>query len=150
MNKSAIEALDQVRRVRLDRRDRARACSSVLEQAQGAGQKAQQDAQIGQGSIFDLGDGAATAAAPRAAFARRRTRRSPARSSTRRELLAVEKEAIGLFISAHPLKEVREALRATVDCPLARARRQARRRVGDGRRHHHRRRRRSARRRATR
>ena len=28
---------------------------AVLEQAQGAGQKAQQDAQIGQGSIFDLG-----------------------------------------------------------------------------------------------
>ncbi|HEX4670683.1 MAG TPA: hypothetical protein VH279_00365, partial [Solirubrobacteraceae bacterium] len=27
----------------------------VLEQAQGAGQKAQQDALIGQGSIFDLG-----------------------------------------------------------------------------------------------
>ena len=26
----------------------------MLEQAQGAGQKAQQDAQIGQGSIFDL------------------------------------------------------------------------------------------------
>ena len=35
------------------------------------------------------------------------------------ELLAVEKEAIGLFISAHPLKPLREALRARVDCPLA-------------------------------
>ena len=35
------------------------------------------------------------------------------------ELLAIEKEAIGLFISAHPLKEVREALRAAVDAPLA-------------------------------
>src|SRR5205085_771646 len=35
------------------------------------------------------------------------------------ELLAVEKEAIGLFVSAHPLKQVREALRARVDCPLA-------------------------------
>ena len=35
------------------------------------------------------------------------------------EMLAIEKESIGLFISAHPLKEVREALRATVDFPLA-------------------------------
>jgi DNA polymerase-3 subunit alpha len=31
----------------------------------------------------------------------------------------VEKEAIGLFISAHPLKPLREALRARVDCKLA-------------------------------
>ncbi|MDQ3468965.1 MAG: OB-fold nucleic acid binding domain-containing protein, partial [Actinomycetota bacterium] len=30
-----------------------------------------------------------------------------------------EKESIGLFISAHPLKQVREALRARTDCPLA-------------------------------
>ena len=40
------------------------------------------------------------------------TRRSPARSSTRPSCSPIEKEAIGLFISAHPLKEVREALRA--------------------------------------
>src|SRR5438270_12248439 len=38
----------------------------VLEQAQGAGQKAQQDALIGQGSIFDLdgGEGGGSAATP--------------------------------------------------------------------------------------
>ena len=35
------------------------------------------------------------------------------------ELLAAEKEAIGLFVSAHPLKPLREALRARVDCALA-------------------------------
>jgi DNA polymerase-3 subunit alpha len=34
------------------------------------------------------------------------------------ELLAVEKESIGLFLSAHPLKQVREALVARVDCSL--------------------------------
>jgi DNA polymerase-3 subunit alpha len=33
--------------------------------------------------------------------------------------LAVEKEAIGLFVSAHPLKPLREVLRARVDCPLS-------------------------------
>ena len=37
----------------------------VLEQAQGAGQKAQQDALIGQGSIFDLDVGAGDAVGPR-------------------------------------------------------------------------------------
>ena len=35
------------------------------------------------------------------------------------ELLAAEKEAIGLFVSAHPLKPLREALRARVDCPIS-------------------------------
>ena len=43
----------------------------------------------------------------------------PAEEFEQAELLAIEKEAIGLFISAHPLKEVREALRAAVDAPLA-------------------------------
>ena len=31
----------------------------------------------------------------------------------------MEKEAIGLFVSAHPLKPLREALRARVDCSLS-------------------------------
>ncbi len=35
------------------------------------------------------------------------------------ELLAAEKEAIGLFVSAHPLKPLRDALRARVDCPIS-------------------------------
>ena len=43
----------------------------------------------------------------------------PAEEFDQAELLAAEKEAIGLFVSAHPLKPMREALRARVDCPLA-------------------------------
>jgi DNA polymerase-3 subunit alpha len=43
----------------------------------------------------------------------------PAEEFDQHELLAVEKESIGLFISAHPLKEVREALLERVDAPLA-------------------------------
>ena len=35
------------------------------------------------------------------------------------ELLAAEKEAIGLFVSAHPLKPLRDVLRARVDCPIS-------------------------------
>ena len=59
-------------------------------------------------------------AAPPASGHRRPSRPPiPTVEFEQRELLAVEKEAIGLFISAHPLKAVREALRAAVDCPLA-------------------------------
>ncbi|MFN2612164.1 MAG: OB-fold nucleic acid binding domain-containing protein, partial [Solirubrobacterales bacterium] len=36
-----------------------------------------------------------------------------------RELLRLEKETLGTFLSAHPLDEVREALRAGADCSLA-------------------------------
>jgi DNA polymerase-3 subunit alpha len=98
---------------------------AVLEQAQGAGQKAQQDAEIGQGSIFDLDGGAGAAPpvndGPGAGLLGGRAAHLPipAEEFEQAELLAVEKEAIGLFISAHPLKPVREALRARADCPLA-------------------------------
>ena len=43
----------------------------------------------------------------------------PAEEFDQAQLLAAEKEAIGLFVSAHPLKPLREALRARVDCPLS-------------------------------
>jgi DNA polymerase III subunit alpha len=82
----------------------------VLEQAQANGQNMQQDALIGQGSIFDL-DETPAAALPRLPI--------PAGEFEQPELLAAEKEAIGLFVSAHPLKPLREALRARVDCALA-------------------------------
>ena len=35
-----------------------------------------------------------------------------------RELLALEKETLGTYLSSHPLAEVRDALRARVDCPI--------------------------------
>ncbi|MGI9183624.1 MAG: DNA polymerase III subunit alpha [Solirubrobacteraceae bacterium] len=90
---------------------------SVLESAQAAGQKAQQDALIGQGSIFDLAPAAETTAA--AAFAAPSHAPIPGEEFSRTELLAAEKESIGLFISAHPLKDVGPALRARADCSLA-------------------------------
>jgi DNA polymerase-3 subunit alpha len=43
----------------------------------------------------------------------------PAQEFEQAELLAGEKEAIGLFVSAHPLKPLRDALRARVDCQIA-------------------------------
>ncbi|HXA55170.1 MAG TPA: DNA polymerase III subunit alpha [Solirubrobacteraceae bacterium] len=94
----------------------------VLEQAQAKGQKVQQDAQIGQGSIFDLQeDAAADTQRPAAglAFAAPMHPPIPPGEFDQAELLAAEKEAIGLFVSAHPLKPLREALRARADCALA-------------------------------
>ena len=92
---------------------------SVLEQAQGAGQQAQQDLAIGQGSIFDLAMDAAPSNGAAAAFAAPAHPPIPAEEFEQHEMLAVEKESIGLFISAHPLKEVRDALLEKVDAPLA-------------------------------
>src|SRR5262249_31927718 len=71
------------------------------------------------GSIFDLamgGDGGGGAPSP---FATPAYPPIPGEEFEQAEMLAIEKESIGLFISAHPLKEVREALRAAVDFPLA-------------------------------
>ena len=113
VNKKSIEALIKCGALG-STGDTRRGMLEVLEQAQGAGQKAQQDALIGQGSIFDLGD----ASAPVNGHAAVRPPISTLEFD-QRELLAVEKEAIGLFISAHPLKAVREALTVAVDCPLS-------------------------------
>ncbi|MEA2207613.1 MAG: polymerase subunit alpha, partial [Solirubrobacteraceae bacterium] len=122
VNKKAIEALIKCGALGSTGASR-RGMMAVLEQAQGAGQQIQQDAQIGQGSIFDLGDAgdgaAATSGAPGAGLARPIHPPISGEEYEQAELLAVEKESIGLFISAHPLKPLREALRARVDCPLA-------------------------------
>ena len=123
VNKKAIEALIKCGALGSTGASR-KGMLAVLEQAQAAGQKAQQDAQIGQGSIFDLdGGGDSSAAAentnrPGASFLLDHSP-IPLEEFDQAELLAVEKEAIGLFISAHPLKPVREALRARSDCSLS-------------------------------
>ena len=111
----------QVRRLRLDRRHAQGHARRARAGAGAPGQQAQLDAQIGQGSIFDLRRRRRSAAAGGAPspFWRPQHPPIPPEEFEQAELLAIEKEAIGLFISAHPLKEVREALRAAVDAPLA-------------------------------
>ena len=87
----------------------------ALPAAQSAGQKAQEDAQLGQGSIFDFGGEGDSAGGSGSAAHR------PVISGNefeRRELLALEKETLGTYLSSHPLAEVRDALRARVDCPI--------------------------------
>jgi DNA polymerase-3 subunit alpha len=113
VNKKAIEAL--IKCGALDSTGATRSgMLAVLEQAQGAGQKAQQDASLGQGSIFDLEEpsgGAAASSQPEMPV--------PALPDERPDLNAWEKETLGLFLSSHPLKEVRHALRRKVDCSIA-------------------------------
>ena len=108
----------------------------VLDSAQAAGQRAQQDAQMGQGSIFDLFDAGADGRS--VAVRRAVAPADPDDEFERTELLAMEKESIGIFISEHPLKRVREALQVKADCSTAEVIEQPRRRVGQGRRHDHR------------
>jgi DNA polymerase-3 subunit alpha len=113
VNKKAIESL--IKCGALDSTGATRAgMLEVLPQAQAAGNKVQQDAQLGQGSIFDLGDvgpsdGGGTKQHPPVP----RIEDDPAQRN------AMEKETLGLFLSTHPLKEMRAALRAQVDCSLA-------------------------------
>ncbi len=89
----------------------------VLVSAQAAGSQAQEDSRRGQGSIFDLGGGPG-GDAPAGGLAPPRHPIVPAEEFDQRELLRLEKETLGTFLSAHPLGEVRDALRARVDKPL--------------------------------
>lgn len=116
VNKRAIECL--VKCGALDSTGASRkGMLAVLPAAQSAGQKAQEDAQLGQGSIFDFGgdEGGGGPGMSRAAH----RPPIPAEELDRAELLAMEKETLGTYLSSHPLTEVRGALRARVDCSLA-------------------------------
>jgi DNA polymerase III subunit alpha len=125
VNKKAIEALIKCGAFGSTGATR-KGMLAILGQAQAAGQTSQQDALMGQGSIFDMAalggadggsPGALNGAAPPASHAIRPP--IPSEEADQAELLAMEKEAIGLFISTHPLKPLREALNARVDCSLS-------------------------------
>jgi DNA-directed DNA polymerase III PolC len=120
VNKKAIEALIKCGAFSSTGATR-KGMLAVLEQAQAAGQKAQQDALIGQGSIFDLGMdlGGGGGGGAGGAFTGPSHAPIPGDEFDRNEMLAAEKESLGLFISAHPLKEVGPALRAKADSTLA-------------------------------
>jgi len=131
VNKKAVEALIKCGAFGSTGASR-KGMLAVLEQAQGAGQKAQQDALIGQASIFDLGIelgpgnhddsraiGQGVQAGGSPAIVSPSHAPIPRGEFDRAELLAAEKEAIGLFVSAHPLKEVGAALAAKADCSIA-------------------------------
>jgi DNA polymerase III subunit alpha len=91
----------------------------ALPAAQSAGQKAQEDAQLGQGSIFDFGGDGTGGGEDAAQAAHQHRPPIPAAEFDRSTLLAMEKETLGTYLSSHPLAEVRDALRARVDCSIA-------------------------------
>ena len=106
-----------MRRVRLHGRDAHRACSRCSSRRRAPGPKFQQDAQLGQASIFDLEEpapggvrGGGLGGAPDLPV--------PALPDERPQLNTWEKESLGLFLSSHPLKEVRAALRQEAECQL--------------------------------
>ncbi len=115
VNKRAIECL--IKCGALDSTEATRkGMLEALPAAQSAGQKAQEDAQMGQGSIFDFGD------EPGGGQGGGQAQHRPPISAVefeRAELLAMEKETLGTYLSEHPLTAVRGALRARVDCSLA-------------------------------
>jgi len=116
VNKRAIECL--IKCGALDSTGASRhGMLEVLAQAQASGQKAQEDSRRGQGSIFDLGGGGEDSGPPAGGLTASRLP-VPTEEFDQRELLRLEKETLGTFLSAHPLAEVRDALRAKIDCPL--------------------------------
>ncbi|HEY9457440.1 MAG TPA: DNA polymerase III subunit alpha [Gaiella sp.] len=87
---------------------------AVLEQALGHGQKLAQDRLIGQSSLFDgaFDDDAGPELS-------KHHPPVPAGEFTKEELLRLEKETLGLYVSEHPLAGVRDQLRRKTDATLA-------------------------------
>jgi DNA polymerase III subunit alpha len=82
-----------------------------LEQALAWGARQQADRLAGQASIFDLGEPSETKA--------RNHPSVPVREVDKNELLRMEKETLGFYVSEHPLHAVRDQLRLKTDCGLA-------------------------------
>jgi DNA polymerase-3 subunit alpha len=112
VNKRALESL--VKAGALDGvAPSRRGALAVLEQALDLGARAQADRLTGQGSIFDghfeSGEMARDVHHPPI----------PDGEFEKAELLKLEKETLGLYVSEHPLHAVRDQLRRKVHCPLA-------------------------------
>jgi DNA polymerase-3 subunit alpha len=116
VNKRAIECL--IKCGALDStKDTRRGMLEVLAPALASAQKAQEDARRGQSSIFDLGGDSGQSAQSDNGLTSQRPP-VPSDEFDQRELLRLEKDTLGTFLSAHPLADVRDALRERVDCSL--------------------------------
>jgi DNA polymerase-3 subunit alpha len=112
VNKRALESL--VKCGALDSTSATRrGMLECLEQALAWGQKQQADKLLGQGSIFDLGEPAGGDTAPR---------HHPVIPAgiefDKGDLLKLEKETLGLYVSEHPLAAVKDQLRRKTECTL--------------------------------
>jgi DNA polymerase-3 subunit alpha len=81
----------------------------VVEKALGAGGARQLSRMLGQGSIFDLGEEAQPIEYPPILT----------EEFEKSELLRLEKETLGVYVSEHPLNGIRDQLRRKTDCTLA-------------------------------
>ena len=112
VNKRALEslvkcgALDSVGATRLG-------MLAVLDQALAFGSKQAQDRLAGQASIFDSGFDDVEA------VTQSHHPQLPTQEFDERELLRLEKETLGLYVSEHPLERVRGELRRKTDCTLS-------------------------------
>ncbi len=117
VNKRAVEGL--IKCGALDSTgDSRKGMLEVLSGAQASASKSQEDARNGQGSIFDFGDQQAGGDHRGNGPTGVHRPSVPSDEFDQRELLRLEKETLGTFLSAHPLGEVRDALRERVDCTL--------------------------------
>src|SRR5438874_1613431 len=107
VNKRALESLVKCGALPGSRRGML----AVLEQALSWGQKQQADRLAGQGSIFDLG--------PAEDERPRHHPPTPSEEFEKNELLRLEKETLGLYVSEHPLSSIRTELRQKTDATLA-------------------------------
>jgi DNA polymerase-3 subunit alpha len=115
VNKRALESL--VKSGALDSTEATRrGMLAVLEDALSVGGRLHADRLAGQGSIFDSleveGEGAGENGGAQ-------HRPIPAEEFEKRDLLALEKESLGLYVSEHPLDAVRDQLRRKTDCRMA-------------------------------
>ena len=110
VNKGAIEAL--IKAGAFDSTGATRlGMLAVLEQAVSGGQKARLDAETGQGNLFaDLEEDQSMSASVRPMI--------PMEEFDRRALLSGERDSTGLYISAHPLREVRAAMAKVADSTI--------------------------------
>ena len=112
VNKRALESL--VKGGALDSTGSTRrGMLEVLEDALVSGGRLIADRLAGQSSIFDLGDG------EEQQDRRQHHRQISTEEFEKRELLALEKESLGLYVSEHPLDSVRDQLRRKTDCRMS-------------------------------
>jgi len=107
-NKRVLEAL--IRSGAFDGSgDPRRGMLEALPTAMADGERRRKDAARGQGGLFDMVGGSHEGAqAPQA----------PQREFDQATLLRQEKEALGLYVSSHPLRDLREQLRDEIEVPV--------------------------------
>jgi DNA polymerase-3 subunit alpha len=115
VNKRALESL--VKSGALDSTGASRkGMLDVLESALAWGTRQHADRLLGQGSIFDLSSDPGLATEPEVGNHHHPSIATDEFEKT--ELLGYEKEALGLFVSEHPLHGIRDQLRRKVDIAL--------------------------------